>query len=486
MIYKRCYIISFVLSLVIMVSNPFLTDLVAQDVFETADSSKLEAMLANYIAQDKKTQTLALQYQQALFSQYSAENSAGFNVELSTGTIAIQSSTFKMEPSVTLSMPTLNGATVKASVPLTQSDETNGFTLAGASVNAEAEIIGSSAKKQEVALLKVQRSVLEAKRSLKNQLFSAEKDFYNDLKSLYNDYSSLVAEQNTLYEKKIDLEALVVQGYSTSSSKYRTAQMDVLTSERSTDAKERTLQRNLNQFAKKCGLEGGISMQSLPDVSYLLQKTGVLENPIIGSLENYSKMESAQWNLAMEQVEQAADSSVTISAGLGYTHKNSQQKGSDTISATISASGFGGKFSGGFTMPVTGEDKIPTAQFSLSWSPGSLKAQNLAKEQSSLALQLASLNVQEAQESYDTDVEQSLQQRDDLLWNREMNLESYALYDSLANDMEQWYSSGLITETEYRKALINKQNALIQCRISDINLLLYSIETKMLFIAEEN
>ena len=111
---------------------------------------------------------------------------------------------------------------------------------------------------------------------------------------------------------------------------------------------------------------------------------------------------------------------------------------------------------------------------------------NIKKQQNALDVHLALLQIQEAQESYETDMEDSLTDRTDLLWTRQLNLEQAELYRELVDDMASWFAAGYVTDSENRQAQVNLQNALIQCRITDIELLLNSIKTKMLFVVEED
>ena len=182
---------------------------------------------------------------------------------------------------------------------------------------------------------------------------------------------------------------------------------------------------------------------------------------------------------------QQAETSLTVSAGAGYTYKSTSSAGRDVVDAGVDITALGGTLSAGISVPVTGDQKIPSARLSLSWSPGDMKSKQIQAQQTDLDLQIAALKILDARESYDTNQDDIRQTWSDLLWTRSINAEQYQLYKTLAQDMENWYAAGLITESENRKAQINEQNAFIQCRISDIDLILHDIQTKMLFITEE-
>lgn len=472
-------IISF--ALVLLFSTFFTPFTFAQS--NTAES--LKKMLSAFIANDTEIQRLALQYQQALLSNKNTQNNAGFNLELSTGTVNVKSGFFSAHPTLELSIPSLNGTSLTTSIPLSVSSIKDEPVAEGANISLQTEIIGSTKQQQEISLIKAQRSVLESQRALQNQLKSVEYDFYNQLKNIYSEYASLLSSKNTLYEEKIDLEAITTQGYGIQSAKYRTAYLEMLNASHSVEEKQRSLQRLIEKFAEKCSLTlEELTPETLPDVTSILENSKILEENFTGTLENYKAMEKAQWNKNIAELEQSLNKDLKLSADLGYTYKNSSYNNNDTVNTTFSLSAFGAKLSAGIAMPITTDNKTPFGQISLSWSPNTYKQEKIKKEQSQINIQLANLDILQATEDYKTDIEENLTTKEDLLWTRSLNLDQAELYKELVSDMENWFKQGFVTDSENRQAQVNYQKALIQCKITDIDLLLNSIKTKMLFISE--
>ena len=75
--------------------------------------------------------------------------------------------------------------------------------------------------------------------------------------------------------------------------------------------------------------------------------------------------------------------------------------------------------------------------------------------------------------------------KENLLWQQKMNLEEKVLYQELADDMETWFKRGYATDSENRMSQVKLQNALIQCKINEIDLLLNDLQTKIRFVREE-
>lgn len=466
---------------------------------ETQEQLSLQELLAAYVANHREIQTMMIQLNQQQLSHESTMVSQGIKLNLSTGNFSMGSSQIRGEPSISVSMPKLNGTYVEASFPLqfdlnknassvTSSGGTaSGRGLQGASISIGTEILGNSGKSSQLSVLKANRSLQEAQRKIQEQALAVEKEFYSKIKELYSSYGNLLSSKDSVYTKELDLAVLKVQGYSPTSTRYRTKEMEVLSAQRNVDKQQRNFQRELELFAQKCGLQSNqLSMENLSLSAKLLASTGILEKLPLEGIERYTAMESAQWNLTTTQLEMEANSPITLSAEAGYTYKNQNLGASqaDTVQAALVLQGFGGRLSSGVSVPLEGEEKTPSAQISLSWSPNDMKTQSLQKSQRELSLQLAQLKILDAEEKYLQAAEDALLSWEDLLWNRQVSIEELELYQQLAQDTTNLYNRGMTTETEFNQAITNRDKAQIQCQIADLELLLHYIGTRQLFVQE--
>lgn len=466
---------------------------------EAQEKLSLQELLAAYVANHREIQTMMIQLNQQQLSHESTMVSQGIKLNLSTGNFSMGSSQIRGEPSISVSMPKLNGTYVEATFPLqfdfnkdsssvaSSSETASGSGLQGTSISIGTEIIGNSGKSNQLSILKANRSLQDAQRKIQEQALAVEKEFYSKIKELYSSYGNLLSSKDSVYTKELDLAVLQAQGYSPTSTRYRTKEMEVLSTQRNVDKQQRKFQREMELFAQKCGLQSNqLSMETLSLPAELLASTGILEQLPLEGVERYTAMESAQWNLTTTQLEMEANSPVTLSAEAGYTYKN-QNLGAtqaDTVQAALVLQGFGGRLSSGVSVPVEGEEKTPTAQISLSWSPNDMKTQRLQKSQRELSLQLAQLKIFDAEEKYQQAAEDALLTWEDLLWNRQVALEELQLYQQLAQDTTNLYNRGMTTETEFNQAITNRDKAQIQCQIVDLELLLHYIGTRQLFVQE--
>ena len=468
-------------------------------VDENQVSLSLQELLAAYMANHREIQNLMIQLNQQELSHESTLASQGIKLNLSTGNFSIGSSQIRGEPSISVSMPKLNGTYVEVRLPLqfNLNKDSSGVagtasssrSIQGASFTIGTEIIGNSGKSSTLSILKANRSLLEAQRKIQDQALAVEKEFYSKIKELYSSYGNLLSSKDSVYTKELDLAVLQAQGYSTSSTRYRTKSMEVLSAQRNVDKLQRNLQRELELFAQKCGLQSNqLSMENLAPATEILASTGILERLPLEGLNRYTAMESAQWSLTSTQLEIEANAPVTLSAEAGYTYKNqsASTSQSDTIQAALVLQGLGGKLSGGVSVPIGGDEKTPSAQLSLSWSPNDMKTQSLQRNQRELSLQLAQQKIVDAEEKYQQAAENALLTWEDLLWNRQVALEELELYQQLAQDTTNLFNRGMTTETEFNQATTNRDKAQIQCQIADLELILHYIATRQLFVQGEN
>ena len=83
-----------------------------------------ESLLAGYLEQDIELRRLETQYRNSLLEQQKTAAEQSFSLQLATGTMSVQNINdtvrFKIEPSLTASIPVYNGLDVSVTVPYTQ------------------------------------------------------------------------------------------------------------------------------------------------------------------------------------------------------------------------------------------------------------------------------------------------------------------------------------------------------------------------------
>ncbi len=441
----------------------------------------LTTLLAGYFRNNLSLQKLATDVELELLSAKSTNISNGFNIQLSSGTVTFKSgsdSLLTFTPNATLTFSQFNNLSFTASSEIDITSESK--TVSDTSLSLSLDIYSGSSAKRKVALLESERSVLEAQRALQNGFLSAEKEFYTSLKSLFNTAVSIVQAEEELYEDKISFEEIKAQGYSTGSTKYRSAQMEVLSDERTVENSRRELEREAKIFASKCGIEYNFSdaQDFLPKEIPLVDAIDVLDF----SKDDYTEIESARWTKFINTLSREAEKAFTLTGNLGYTFDN-EDTDTDTVDAGAAFTLFDSALTlnAGVSLPVATNVTSPVYTFGFSVDPSSFFQYSITQNQNKLYEEQEEIALKSAQNDYDTDVITQQSSLEDILWSKQTNTDSYEMYSQLEEDTAEYFARGIITESEWLSAKVNKENYRIQCLINDIELIIYNNETELLF-----
>ena len=99
-----------------------------------------------------------------------------------------------------------------------------------------------------------------------------------------------------------------------------------------------------------------------------------------------------------------------------------------------------------------------------------------------MSVQQEKLDISSARRDLGTKAQEKDLQLADINWERTKNNENLALYEILENDMLKWYQQGVITESEYLSAKVNRQQASVTKIINLIDMIVYNCEIKTMFV----
>ena len=118
----------------------------------------------------------------------------------------------------------------------------------------------------------------------------------------------------------------------------------------------------------------------------------------------------------------------------------------------------------------------------IGWNPVSSKIDNLSAKSSQIQDEIERLGIKDAQENFFDTVLSMEEKRSNLQWETEQNIEQLELYQELENDMTAWYKKGIVSESEYRQAKINCENAKVKLALVKIDRILYNNDLSLLFV----
>ncbi len=489
------------------------------EIKSTSEIIPTAQLLAGYLERDSDLKKLAISLQQEELSGAITRLDSGFDISLSTGDMTFKfnndgngATAFSVNPKVEASLP--GRLNLKASVSgkvaagtqktETVSDENKGSSnesenssaatksssddvVSNISLKLSADIISSSGLKKEINLLKAERSIIEAERNLKTKVLDKENSFYTDYKKLLSSISSIIAKEKTYYDDKIDFEKIKAQGYTKTSSTYRRAEMNVLSDEHEIEVKKRTLVNDYRIFYIKCGYRLTIDGES--DFMKLVP-SDIVEVEALNihdyDPKNYSSTEAAEWKNKINTMTRESNKNFSLSASGGYTFKSDRAKDTagnkhDTVDVGIDATYGGITLSAETNIPIM-DNPSPSLTFSIGVTPNTFKKNKLEKQKEDLSVQQEKLDISSARRDLGTKAQEKDLQLADIQWERTKNNENLALYESLENDMLKWYQQGVITESEYLSAKVNRQQASVTKIINLIDMIVYNCEIKTMFV----
>ena len=447
-------------------------------------SYKTLDLLSAYLSSDLELKKTALSVKEAELSSQQSTIQNGLSATLSTGTITFKnindSLSVEFSPEVKISVPAAANLTANVSSQIKINEEANAEKT---KLSLSVDIISSKQQARKNALLKSDRAVTEAKRTFQDNAISAEKNFYTELKKLYNTASSIISSQNDLYDDTITFEEIKAQGYTKSSSKYRSAELRVLSDKRTVETKQRELEHDCAVFASKCGIT---LPENFDPFKFLPSAIPQVEPVLISSfdMENYKKIESAKWNYYINELERNAEKDFSLSVNTGYTFNNTDTN-SDSADIGTKLSWKGISVGAELSIPVAEQNANPVYTLSAAVDPNSFRLNKLKKQKNEISSEKELIDIEDAIQKYDTSVIAQQTSLNDIIWAKETNLQTYKMYSELESDLEKYFKAGITKESEYLSAKTNKEKYKIKLLINDIDLIIYNNETNLLFNRDE-
>lgn len=461
--------------------------------FDLHAQESLEKLLLGYFQNSLTLQELSGKVDKAILNSKSTSISNGMNISLSTGSIAFSfgnGGSFNFTPNASLGIPAWQNLRFTASSNV--SARNGESEIKNTSLGVSVDVYSSAREEREIALLKSERALLEARRDLQNGFVNMESEFYTKLKNLFEIASKIITAQKSLYEHALEFDELRVQGYSASSSKYRLKQMEVAGDEHDVEIYRHELEREAKIFAQECGIKYDFSdaMEFLPTKIPEVAAVDVLDF----DAENFAETESAIWTNKINSKTRAADKAFSLSVNAGYTFANTvnsfmtnAMEYGDTIDigSSLAWQKTGLQASAGVSFPTNSANFNPLYRLSFSFMPNQFRLAAVQKKIEKVDEQLELVAIEAARKNYETALVAQQSSLEELQWAARTNGESFETYSRLESDTASWYRRGIITESEYRSAQVNKENYRIKILINALDLIIYNNKTATLFTRDE-
>ena len=452
---------------------------------ENSSSSKkidFSTLLENYKKNNRDYQILELQLQQATNSYKETLIESGINLSFSSGRMGAEfadsSTKINLSPEVNVSSSKLNNTSLSMNLPLDFDISKEGefsSEIQGASLMLSTDIFSDISKQKKITLEKANRKVIESQRSLKKGEIKIYSSFLQELRSLYSSALAVTQAENSLIEKQLDFDTIKAKGYATSSAKYRTANLEVESAKRTVKEKERLYNSALAIFASKCS----VKVNQL-DLSFVIPEVELLSIRSF-SKEDFESLEKAKWNYHINSETRKLNTDFSLSAQAGYGFSIQDDSYLDSAQAGLTMKMKGLSVSATTAIPIN-QNSNPSISLGIGWNPSTSKLDNLSYQNNEIQDKIEKLEIQDAEENFFDTVLKMNETYNNLEWETAQNLEQFNLYQELENDMKNWYSKGIISESEYRQSKINLENAKVKLAITKIDRIIYNNDLSMLFV----
>ncbi|MCR5614263.1 TolC family protein [Treponema sp.] len=445
-----------------------------------------EQLLCDYLAHDLELQKLTIEVEKAALAFKKTKIEQGIDVTLSSGTMTFYSGSagtnISVKPSAKISVPSAKNLSVTASTDYQHKTSTKTNELKDTKLALSLDLISSTEAQSKIKVIKSEREYLEAKRKLQSAALSAEKSFYQELKNLLNSINTIFTNLHDVYTDTINFEKLKAQGYSSASSTYRLAEMKVSSGRHTIDSAVHKLRHDFVVFYKKCGIT--VSMEGEREfLKFIPSDIPDVDGVKFSSYdkEKFSEIEKANWTYTINSMERKADKNFSFGVNGGYTFANSTTK-SDTVNAGIDTSWNGLGLNLGVSVPVGKKDFTPAFTVGASVNLNSFLTNSIKTQTYKLTEKQELLDIDTANENYETSVIDFDQQLENLEWEKTTLEENFLLYQRNEVDLKKYYDMGIVTQSEYLSARNNRLLYQVKKIINEIDMILYNNNVQSKFV----
>lgn len=425
-------------------------------------------------------------------------------VDLGTGTMNFdfyeEGVDYSLSPNAKVSMPSLSNLNFGVSVPVTK--KYDGSSSSGVNFNMGVDIFSSAISAQRLQ----RKTALDAKNAASEKLnFSKqiiEAEFLADCKEIMDLYLAYLSKQLENVSADIEFRRVRLEGYATSSVRFKAAELKANASKRQAETNEKIFLKSVEKFFKSCGLENEFNLkeknflETLEKFFVALSKT-IPEEKILDtaslSLENSKQFLKAKQNYETTlEHRKIQNSSFTLSATSGFSFmENKITEPTKTSAKTKSLSGGlnfqfpGGSLFSGVTLNL---DKLknPSLNLAITFNPLEIYYKTLNDKNAKLQNELDALAFKSETEKCETQLSDMQANAESLgLLSEAANYE-YKIYEQNAADIQRLFANGYTNKLENSQAHLEYLQALIKYGQTKANIINFNIQLIQSFNIETN
>lgn len=387
---------------------------------------------------------------------------------------------FSVQPSISAGMPLYNNLGLKLSAPYSYK---MGKSSQDFSLGLSGDIYSQARKRKKQEIETSLEALKEAEKKVKSVKELAEKKLLTDIQKILNEYSALLAKRLSGIQADINYKQILAEGYSETSSKLRTARLNLISSERTEKETEFSFEVSARLFFESCGLdipkkdedEFFIRLaKSLPKQKLISMENLKAENykPLLKAENDYKKLlEKNKMDL----------SPFSASASLGYSYTMNQNK---NISSGLQLMFPGVRLDTGLSLSLDSAS-VPAMQVSFSINPLAIYDYYLNKKNVSLKEAGEKIKLGNTRNNFAKEFNTFKLKWEQLEWQQIRYAEELDIYKENAEEHAKWFQRGLINALENKQASLQYITALLGSADSNIAVHIFNAELKEAFDIEE-
>ena len=387
---------------------------------------------------------------------------------------------FSVQPSISAGMPLYNNLGLKLSAPYSYK---MGKSSQDFSLGLSGDIYSQARKRKKQEIETSLEALKEAEKKVKSVKELAEKKLLTDIQKILSEYSALLAKRLSGIQADINYKQILAEGYSETSSKLRTARLNLISSERTEKETEFSFEVSARLFFESCGLdipkkdedEFFIRLaKSLPKQKLISMENLKAENykPLLKAENDYKKLlEKNKMDL----------SPFSASASLGYSYTMNQNK---NISSGLQLMFPGVRLDTGLSLSLDSAS-VPAMQVSFSINPLAIYDYYLNKKNVSLKEAGEKIKLGNTRNNFAKEFNTFKLKWEQLEWQQIRYAEELDIYKENAEEHAKWFQRGLINALENKQASLQYITALLGLADSNIAVHIFNAELKEAFDIEE-
>ena len=299
-------------------------------------------------------------------------------------------------------------------------------------------------------------------------------------------YTTLLDKKLSEVKAEIQYNQTKAQGYADSSTKMRTANLELLSAKREHQNADFNFSASYHAFAESCGLTPDEKPQTFLTSlwnSIPVQKAADIEQYPQAAYKKLVEAEQRHTqNAAKRNIEL---SPFSIGADAGYKLRNTKigsgsAKNEHSVLGGLSMQFPGGKAYTGVEVPLA-DPKSTALKLSFSWNPFSIQYRKLDKKNAELEDAIERLKIEDAKEHYQKQLHTNKTSNEQMSWQQKATADELSIYKQNADDHAQWYRNGVISKVESLQAELEYKKAEARYAKAKTAVMIFNIDTALLF-----